>query len=203
MKPHLALAERHPFYRELSLEGARPPKAEEVLVSGLARLQALTSQPDALFDWVHSVHYRFETMSHLGLTSKGLVRLNPRGLTEWTVVHELAHAWDASQGWRLSVALREHTYSRAAWGWLRKLFPESPLFWYRVGSPPPPCGAGRNFTAREDFAESVTAFIFPEKAMEKASKRNMPYEKFGYSHFHNTPRGEFIQALIQSKETPS
>lgn len=203
MKPHLSLAERHPFYEHLSLEGARPIKADEILASGLARLLALTSRPDGLFDWVNNVVYRFEAMTHLGLTSKGMVRLNPRGLTEWTVVHELAHAWDAAEGWRLSAALRESTHSRAAWNWLKKCFPESPLFWYRVGSPPPPCGAGRNFNAREDFAESVTAYIFPDLALKKASKHNMPYEKFGYSHFHHTPRGVFIQELIDQKTTPS
>lgn len=203
MKPHLALAERHPFYEHLSLEGERPQKADEILSSGLSRLLALTSTPDALFDWVNNVSYRFEPMTHLGLTSKGLVRLNPRGLTEWTVVHELAHAWDASEGWHLSAALREYTHSRAAWSLLRKWFPDSPLFWYRVGSPPPPCGAGRNFNAREDFAESITAFIFPNLASHKAAKRGLPYEKFGYSHFHYTPRGIFIHELIVQKTTPS
>jgi hypothetical protein len=54
----------------------------------------------------------------------------------------------------------------------------------------------KNFNAIEDFAESVTAFLYPEEAAKRAAERGYPYEKWGYAHFHETPRGLFIQELF-------
>ena len=131
--------------------------------------------------------------------------LDPRGLTEWTVTHELSHALDGSTKWRLSRRLREVTGSGYRLKFLHKLYPNWTLFWYRVGSPPPPCGVNKNFNSLEDFAESLTAYIFPEKAAGKAASRGFAYEKYGYAHFHETPRGRFIQRLIDESKfkTPS
>ncbi len=93
--------------------------------------------------------------------------------------------------------MRKATHSFWFSHWLHKRYPEDPRFWYHVGSPPAPCGVDKNFNAKEDFAEAVTAFLFPEEAYRKAVKRNFPYESHGYSHFHDTPRGKFIRSLIK------
>ena len=86
-------------------------------------------------------------------------------------------------------------------GLLKNRFPEIEFFWYHTGSPPPPCGIDKHFNAMEDFAESVTAYVYPEEASLKALRRKKPYNKYGYSHFHETPRGQFIHELIErSKE---
>ncbi len=124
------------------------------------------------------------------------IYFNSLGLTEWTIVHELGHALDASYGWRLSQRMRVETGSGFPIKILHKAFPRWKIFWYRVGSPPPPCGVNEKFNSLEDFAETVTAFIFPEKAKEKAAARGFNYEKYGYSHFHETPRGRYFQKLL-------
>lgn len=133
------------------------------------------------------------------------IRFTPDNLTQWTIVHELGHALDASYGWKLSQRMRVETGSGFPVKVLHKAFPRWKLFWYRVGSPPPPCGVNEKFNSIEDFAETVTAFIFPEKAKEKASARGFNYEKYGYTHFHETPRGRYFQKLLdeQKKEAPS
>lgn len=127
-----------------------------------------------------------------------LMHLNPRGLTEWTVTHELSHALDAAFHWQLSHQMREATRS----GFLSKAihftYPNWRFFWYRVGSPPPPCGVDKKFNSLEDFAEALTAFIYPDMAKRKAEARGYPYEKWGYTHFQETPRGRYIQSLLES-----
>lgn len=134
-----------------------------------------------------------------------LVCLNTSGLTEWTVVHELGHALDASRGWQLSRMMKRELGSGFPIKPLHKVFPKWKLFWYHIGSPPPPCGVDKNFNQVEDFAETVTAYIFPDKAKQKAETRGYPYEKWGYDHFHHTPRGMFFQGLLAEREykTPS
>lgn len=202
VKPSPTIHARFPFYPLLSIEGKRPTHADEILCKSISRFSNFPTGSSLLNDWLSGVKFSFEEMKYGGLTSKSLVRLNPRGLTEWTVVHELAHAWDASTGWQLSEKMRKFTHSRFPCRWLFRQFPGTRLFWYHVGSPPAPCGVDKNFNAREDFAESVTAFIFPEEAHRRAIKRKYPYEAYGYTHFNDTPRGKFIRDLFQQNQTP-
>lgn len=131
--------------------------------------------------------------------------LSPTRLTEWTIVHEMGHALDASYGWMLSQRMRVELKSGFPVKALHKAFPKWKLFWYRVGSPPPPCGVNDKFNSLEDFAETVTAYIFPDAAKRKAEGNGYAYEKFGYGHFHETPRGRFFQNLLDEmqKEAPS
>lgn len=153
----------------------------------------------ALWSWAENLSVRLEPMQSAGLTSKNLIRLNPSYLTNWTVIHELAHAWDAAWGWRLSAWFARQTGSRFSYSLIHRLFPESEMFWYSAGSPPPPCGRDAHFNRLEDFAESISAFLYPEEAKKRAEQRGWGYERFGYSHFHETPRGKLIRQLIQSK----
>lgn len=190
------LANRFPFYPRLRIKGKRESTADELLSSSIAKLQACTSDPTTLCDWVNTVKYRFENIPQRGLTSRGLIRLNPEGMTEWTVVHELAHAWDAARGWKLSELMAKATGSFFPSRWLHIQNPADPAYWYHVGSPPAPCGIDKNFNAKEDFAESVTAYLFPEEAHRKAEKRKASYEEKGFTHFHETPRGKFIKDLF-------
>jgi len=133
------------------------------------------------------------------------LNLNTSNLTEWTITHELAHALDAAHGWQLSQQMRAYTSSGFRFKALHYARPGWKLFWYRAGSPPPPCGVDKNFNSLEDFAETVTAYIFPEEAHRRAETRGYAYEKWGYSHFHETPRGRFVADLIgaEDKKTPS
>lgn len=170
------------------------------MCSALSKVLGLFAGSQPPYDWVGKVRFKFEDIPQRGLTSLGLVRLNPRGMTEWTVIHELAHAWDVSTGWKISVQMARFTRSYFLSRRLHRWFPANRHFWYHVGSPPAPCGVDKNFDAREDFAEALTAYVFPEDAHRKAAKRNASYEFAGFIHFRDTPRGQFIQRLITKKD---
>lgn len=196
MKKVAALTKRYPFYRELTILGNPRDKAEEILCSAIEKVQKVFVPPVLPFDWTCAVQYQFEDIPFGGLTSRGSVRLNPRNLTEWTVVHELAHAWDAANDWLISELMRKATRSGFPSRWLHATFPKLRLFWYHVGRPPAPCGVDKKFNAREDFAEALTAYIFPEEACRRAAARGYPYERYGYTHFYQTPRGKFIREIL-------
>jgi hypothetical protein len=135
------------------------------------------------------------------LLTPGKICLNPNGLTIWTIAHELAHAWDAAHQWQLSKWMHKETSSGFISQTLHRWFPEWKLFWYRVGNPPAPCGVDKYFNAREDFAEAVTAYIYPEEADKRASQRGYAYQLWGFTHFHDTPRGRFIRELLAREKT--
>jgi hypothetical protein len=149
-------------------------------------------------EWMKGLQVSLEAIQAGGLTSPGLVRLRPNNLTRWTIVHELAHAWDFYTARRLSLGLKKFTRSRNAPLGLHLIFPKKKAFWYRVGSPPAPCGTDGNFNAMEDFAESVTAYVYPLEASRRATKRGMPYSDYDYKTFHETPRGVFIRSLVEN-----
>ena len=128
------------------------------------------------------------------------LNLNPVNLTEWTVTHELSHALDAAYHWQLSQKMRERTGSGFRFKVLHYAHPGWKLFWYRVGSPPPPCGVDSKFNSLEDFAEALTAYMYPDAAKRKAQDRGYTYEKWGYTNFHDTPRGRFIQNLVECSD---
>ena len=183
----------------LHLDGTWTQEPLQVVEEACFLFFGLAPDDFQLWRWVEKLSVRLEQIKSGGLSNKNLIRLNPVNLTSWTVVHELAHAWDASQGWRISAWLADETGSHFDHPFLHHFFPGRKEYWYTVMSPPPPCGIDGNFNRLEDFAESVTAYLFPEEAAKRAAQRGWPYEKFGYGHFHDTPRGKLIQALIHSK----
>ncbi len=192
------LAKKFEFYPLLDIKGMNSPNAEELLCTSIFKLQQAFVPPVMPFDWAGAVKYTFEDIKELGLTSKGLVRLNPKHVTEWTIVHELAHAWDAANNWLISDIMRKETHSGFHFKWLHNIYRDRKQFWYHVGSPPAPCGIDKNFNAKEDFAESLTAYIFPDEARRRASRRGYSYEFNGFIHFHDTPRGQFIHSLLRN-----
>ena len=132
-------------------------------------------------------------MSYGGLADKGKITLNTgTGFDSWRVTHELAHAWDANYGWHLSGKMQQALGSGFRHPILHFLFPDNPDYWYDSGDGPPPAGIDKNFNAKEDFAESVTAYLYPDKALILAQQRNYPYE-----NFLETARGKFIQDLFE------
>jgi hypothetical protein len=153
--------------------------------------------------WLKHLQVYLQPLVYGGLTSFRHVRLNPANLTTWTVLHELGHAWDyaslCTYSWRMMLV----TGSSGPVPFLHKLEPMQKRYWYRVGNPPPPCGVDQNFNRFEDFAEAVAAYVYPKEAFQRAIASGCPYGHFGYIHFHQTPRGKFIETLaeaIQRKE---
>ena len=117
---------------------------------------------------------------HGGDAQAHLVRFNSNGsFSAWTVVHELAHAWDANFGWKLSVALEKYTggSTRPLLSWLKKLIGNSDTKFFKQENKPgrrgrkpgcnaagyfygdKPSGSNWKFNRLEDFAESVAMYV--------------------------------------------
>jgi RHS repeat-associated protein len=141
-----------------------------------------------------------KVMKHGGLGTAHKVTLNASNFSKWTVVHELAHAWDGVNSWNLSDNMQHDLGAGFRHPIRHFLNDNDPRYWYDPGNGPPPCGIDGNFNAKEDFAESVTAYTYLAEALAKASSGNYPYNDSGrgysYSGFQNTPRGQYIQALM-------
>ena len=149
--------------------------------------------------WMQKLEVRLEQIIYGGLTCRGLIKLNPDGLNPWTVVHEIGHAWDDASFCLFSLQMSCATRSSGPFPLLHYLDPADKRFWYRVGSPPPPCGVDQNFNRFEDFAEAVAAYVYPKEAFQRAIARGYPYGQYGYNHFRQTPRGRFIARLADSR----
>src|SRR5258706_15706590 len=54
---------------------------------------------------------RTDTGSNLGLAYRDRIKLSAKVSTSsWSVIHELAHVWDAKNDWKLSQALEKYTH---------------------------------------------------------------------------------------------
>lgn len=132
---------------------------------------------------------------------------------KWTVVHEIAHAWDMRSGLRLSRGLERYTGGHTR-GLIDKItdriagrrpppgeFPDDTLpgcnrAGYFYGDVPP-AGSDRNFNRLEDFAESVTAYVYPEKARELVLKKFGEGSRFDYGDFRATLRWQYVDTLMR------
>jgi hypothetical protein len=180
----------------MNLDGDWSEATLTVLGSAVRSFRSVFSNAEVKTVWLDHIKITLSEIKYGGLTITVYVKLNIQGFTEWTVVHELAHAWDAENAWNLSREMKRVTGSHFPFKPIHMLFPSNKTFWYHVGSPPPPCGIDRNFNALEDFAESVTAFVYPDIAHQRAVARGYPYETYGFSTFQQTPRGVFVSQLI-------
>jgi hypothetical protein len=118
--------------------------------------------------------------SHGGEALSHRVSLSTKGtFSSWTVIHELAHAWDANHGWKLSRQLEKYTggYTNPVLSLAKRLagLSDSGLFDQenkpgRRGRRPgcnaagyfygdTPSGSNWKFNRLEDFAESVAMYL--------------------------------------------
>lgn len=102
----------------------------------------------------------------------------------WTVVHELAHAWDHLNGKQFSEDLERYTGGRTS------------IFGKYHHSGTPPKGADANFTRQEDFAESVATFIYPQVAQNFIGEFFPNRPGFHYSNFYAQPRAMFVAQSV-------
>lgn len=199
MKAHLVHLGKSQREMQFEFVGSGQPGQQEMLIATINRFYELTGDlyKGSAFPAIYTVYLNDKGGNNF--QKQDQIHLTPGNLTEWTVTHELAHSLDSAHGWRLSKMMRKQTGSGFPFKVLHFLRPDWQRFWYRVGSPPPPCGIDRNFNALEDFAETVTAYVFPEEAQRRAATRGYPYEQWGYGHFHLTPRGRFFASLIHAE----
>jgi hypothetical protein len=125
--------------------------------------------------------------SHGGEALHHRVSLSKKGtFTAWTIIHELAHAWDANHNWQLSAKLEKYTggYTSPVLSLFKKVFGQSDSGIWKAENAPgrfgrkPGCNAagyfygdkpsGSNwaFNRKEDFAESVAMYIAWKKNNE-------------------------------------
>ncbi len=118
--------------------------------------------------------------SHGGEALAHQVSLSAKGtFSAWTVVHELAHAWDGSFGWRLSVEMEKATggSTNLVASFFKKIFGQRDSGLWKAENLPgrygrlrgcnaagyfygdQPSGSNWNFNRKEDFAESVAMYI--------------------------------------------
>ncbi|MCE9645646.1 MAG: hypothetical protein K8S20_06565 [Chloroflexi bacterium] len=152
----------------------------------------LLSQSTALLAQVMGGHEEFrqrlgevmiekaDTGAHLGLAYKGRIQFSQKGtFSAWSVIHELAHVWDAKTQWKLSRTMEKYTGGRTnrflsgLKKWLRYqwdsgrrgpenkpgLYGRKPgvnAYGYFYGDKP--SGSNWRFDRREDFAESVVMY---------------------------------------------
>lgn len=123
---------------------------------------------------------RTDTGKSLGLAYKDKIKLSAKApFSAWSVIHEMAHIWDAKQHWKLSIALEKYTggFTNPILSAAKKILPaewdagllqaESKPGYY--GRKPgvnkagyfygdKPSGSNWNFNRKEDFAESVVMY---------------------------------------------
>jgi hypothetical protein len=205
MSVHLVRVKGSALEHKFFIQGKVNSRVEEMLMRTIDQFYSITGElvQRLGIPKVYSIHLDAKGGNNYSRGDR--LNLNTTNLTEWTVTHELAHALDAAYKWKLSQQMRVHTGSGFSFKALHYARPGWKLFWYRVGSPPPPCGIDKNFNSLEDFAETVTAYIYPDEAKRRAEMRGYPYEKWGYTHFHDTPRGLYFKKLVDMDEkiTPS
>ena len=122
--------------------------------------------------------------SHGGEALAHMVSLSTKKpASAWTMVHELAHAWDANHGWGLSAALEKYTGGRTSYllGLLKRFLGRADASPFQAGKEPghhgrlpgcnsagyfygdKPSGSDWNFNRKEDFAECVAMYLGWEK----------------------------------------
>ena len=123
---------------------------------------------------------RTDTGTNLGLAYKDRIKLSEKTqFSDWSVIHELAHVWDAKNQWKLSLALEKFTggTTNPLLSKIKKWLPgqwdagvlgaENKAGFY--GRKPgvnaygyfygdKPSGANWRFNRKEDFAESVAMY---------------------------------------------
>ena len=145
-----------------------------------------------------------------GLTNLHQVRFtsSSTSIDQWTVVHELSHAWDANFDWALSNKLVAYTGGyvdivQSKIDKLKGVCKNKPwekgcnsAGYYYGGNPPK--GSDMGFNPKEDFAESVTTYIYPNEALQDIANL-MPKEYqnlYSYGDYKKELRGIFVKGLF-------
>jgi RHS repeat-associated protein len=126
----------------------------------------------------------------------------------WSAVHELGHNWDSNFNGQLSDGLVAFTggvtnpnnnlYCTSPNDTKQRLPGCNDAGYYYGGTPA--AGAGKAFNKLEDFAESVTAYVYPNEAQSKVQGylNDPDYGFLYYDDFRTQPRWVYIHALIQT-----
>lgn len=155
------------------------------LLSGVQSLAKAMGGENNFRNNLGGVKVEQKIMTDGGLGDAHHVQLNDTGWGEWTVVHEFVHAWDATTGWQKSKDFEKFTggYSNCflSWCWA-----------YHPGGTPAK-GADASLNRVEDFAESVTTFVYPSTAQnELRGPTFRGHPEFQYDNYYSMPRAQFV-----------
>jgi hypothetical protein len=147
-----------------------------------------------------------ERINSVAAGGKNYFKVNnvDHSLSRWTVVHELGHSWDAYYDWKLSEGLEKFTGGHT--GPIRAPIvcdnPAKPgcntSYYYYGGTPAK--GSDKNFDRREDFAESVAAYVYPNIAEDWVEQKYLGTDLedyLYYSDYQSTSRWIYVHAVIQ------
>jgi hypothetical protein len=188
----------------------------DILQKGVADLAAAMGGPHKFFQNLGAMRILQQAMKYRGLAYRGALKFtaSPISIDPWTVVHELSHAWDANYGWQLSRALERYTggytnfVAMVLKKWRGEFDAESRLpgcnrYGYFYGDKPP-AGSDQNFNRKEDFAESVAAYVYPELVQPRVDcfKDDERYRQaLYYPDYRQTRRWAFVNGLIHGTIT--
>lgn len=158
-----------------------PKKDLDILHQALNLFASILGGPEVFIKRLSEVIIqRTETGSSLGLAYRGRIKFSAKSsISAWTVIHELAHTWDAKNDWQLSSALQQYTngFCNKKLSALKRFIPghwdagplgsqKKPGFYgrkpgcnlagYFYGDIP--SGSNWNFNPKEDFAESLAMY---------------------------------------------
>ena len=135
---------------------------------------------------------------------------NKINFDQWSVVHELGHAWDNKNFGFLHIQLVQWT--NGGWGpgndcKISTALPGCNKSLYDYGDVPAK-GSDAYFNAREDFAESVAAYVFPSYAQAIVEKNYGPNSEatleeqsyLYYLDYTKTKRWGYINGLIYGND---
>jgi RHS repeat-associated protein len=140
------------------------------------------------------------TIAHQVWLNSNLFSYGLNGNPEWSIVHELAHSWDFSRNTTLTAGLLKETGgyndNQGAYDYWHHLCGvkdsgcnKDGYYWGDI----PAKGVDAGFTPTQDFAESVTAYVYPLTALS-VTQTQFPFLK--YSNFRTTKRGIYVQNLF-------
>jgi len=183
-----------------------------ILQKGITDLADAMEGVEKFVQHIDSVTISQVAIKHRGLATKHSIRFtsSSASIDTWTVVHELAHVWDAGSGWRLSRALQAYTGGRTSWFAMQirkrrgqcdeqRRMPGCNRYGYFYGGRPP-AGSDQNFNRKEDFAESVAAYVYPSLVQTRVDRfkdderyRDLLY----YPDYTQTRRWAFVDGLFK------
>jgi len=174
---------------QIWIEGAWELAELETVLQAVGDLAGVMGGAERFRENLGGVRIARQQMRAGGRARAHRVWLNAGGFTKWTVVHELGHAWDAANSWRLSRGLEEFTGGRTVWEWRGWL----PRRIYKFGGVPPK-GADQRFNRLEDFAESVTTYVYPGEAQVFIQQHFPPdrFPDFQYENYYQTQRALYV-----------
>ncbi len=181
------------------------------LQDGTYNLAVAMGGPGRFIENIGGVSISQESISMKGITRAHRIKFtnSSKSINKWIVVHELAHAWDLNKGRRLSKELQEFTggHTSRIEGWTKRILgycdkdrrlPGCNRDGYFYGDVPP-AGSDEKLNVIEDFAESVTAYVYPVEAQERIQKyfKDPIYgDLLYYSDYTQTKRWAYVNSLV-------